>query len=158
MNSFMKTTDLYLDLEWFMNQDIYLIGYAYSITNAGQLYDETLTMENIITMLEPVDGSIYFYGPDIGMLEKNTGLEIRDNFNCINLLKEFRQLLPGLPSYRLSYLEEKYGIARSQKQYKTNVFKLVEDWKNPYKKQLVLKYNFEDVLNLIRLHRQINLL
>jgi hypothetical protein len=137
----MKTTDLYLDLEWFMNQDIYLIGYAYSVSNSGQLYDESLTMENIISMLEPVDGSIYFYGPDIGMLEKNTGLDIRENFNCVNLLKTFRDLMPGLPSYRLSFLEEKFGIVRSQKQYKTNIFKLVEDWNNPYKRKMVLKYN-----------------
>jgi uncharacterized protein YprB with RNaseH-like and TPR domain len=112
-------------------------------------------MENIIAMLEPVDGSIYFYGPDIGMLEKNTGLDIRNNFNCVNLLKEFRDTLPGLPSYRLSFMEEKFGIKRSQKQYKTNIYKLVEDWNNPYKKQMVLKYNFEDVVNLVRLHRRI---
>lgn len=151
----MKPTDLYLDLEWFMNQDIYLIGYAYSLTNAGQLYDETLTMENIISMLEPVDGSIYFYGPDIGMLEKNTGLEIRENFKCVNLLKVFKNLLPGLPSYRLSYLEEMFGISRSQKQYKTNIFKLVEDWNNRYKKKMVLKYNLEDVVNLVRLNRML---
>ena len=70
-------TDLYIDLEWFFNQEVYLIGYAYSITNTTLLHDETLTMENILKMLDPVDGFIYFYGPDIGMLEKNTGLNIQ---------------------------------------------------------------------------------
>ncbi|MFH2094612.1 MAG: hypothetical protein ABIJ16_02840 [Bacteroidota bacterium] len=54
-------TDLYLDLEWFFNQEIFLIGYAYFITQHGQLHDETLTMNNILQMLEPVDGYIYFY-------------------------------------------------------------------------------------------------
>ncbi len=44
-------TDLYIDLEWFFNQEVYLIGYAYSITNTTLLHDETLTMENIIKML-----------------------------------------------------------------------------------------------------------
>ena len=87
------------------------------------------------------------------MLEKNTGLEIWNNFNCVNLLKTFKDLMPGLPSYRLSYLEEKFGIARSQKQYKTNIFKLVEDWNNPFKKKMVLKYNLEDVVNLVRLNK-----
>ena len=148
-------TDLYLDLEWFFNQEVYLIGYAYNISTATLLHDETLTMENIQAMLEPVDGYIYFYGPDIGMLEKSTGLDIRNNFRCINLLKVFRDIMPGMDSYKLSHFEEMFEIKRSQKQYKTNIWKLVEDWKNPYKKQKVLKYNYEDVVNLVRLKEDI---
>lgn len=99
-------TDLYLDLEWFFNQEIFLIGYAYSITQHGQLHDETLTMNNILQMLEPVDGYIYFYGPDIGMLEKATGLDIRNNFRCVNLLKVFRDIMPGMDSYKLASLRK----------------------------------------------------
>lgn len=148
-------TDLYLDLEWFFTQELFLVGYAYSVTNHGQLYDETLTINNIIKMLEPVDGYIYFYGPDIGMLEKNTGLDIRNNFRCVNLLKVFRDIMPGMESYRLSSFEDMFDIKRSQRQYKTNIFKLVQDWHNPYKKQNVLKYNMEDVVNLVRLKREI---
>ena len=144
-------TDLYLDLEWFMNQEVFLIGYAYSVCNAGQLYEESLNIDNVISLFEPVNGSIYFYGPDIGMLEKNTGLDIRDNFNCVNLLPVFRNMLPGLESYRLAYIEELFGVKRSQTRYKSNIFKLAEDWYNPYKRQFVLKYNYEDVVNLVRL-------
>ncbi|MDD4149663.1 MAG: ribonuclease H-like domain-containing protein [Bacteroidales bacterium] len=148
-------TDLYIDLEWFSNQELFLVGYAYSITNFGQLYDENLNVENIIQMLQPVDGYIYFYGPDIGMLEKSTGLDIRNNFRCVNLLKVFRDIMPGMDSYKLASFEEMFEIKRSQRQYKTNIFKLVEDWHNPYKKQHVLKYNMEDVVNLVRLKREI---
>ena len=83
------------------------------------------------------------------------GLNIRNNFRCINLLKVFRDIMPGMDSYRLSYFEELFDIKRSQKQYKTNIFKLVEDWHNPYKKQKVLKYNYEDVVNLVRLKNEI---
>ena len=36
-------TDLYIDLEWFFNQELFLVGYAYSVTTFGQLYDESLT-------------------------------------------------------------------------------------------------------------------
>jgi hypothetical protein len=147
--------DLYLDLEWFFNQEIFLIGYAYSLTNYGQLYDQTLTIENIKRLLEPIDGYIFFYGPDIGMLEKSTGLDIRNNYSCINLLKVFRDIMPGLDSYRLAYLEEMFEIKRSQRQYKSNIFKLAEDWNNPYKKPHVLKYNMEDVINLVRLKREV---
>ncbi|MFH2144231.1 MAG: ribonuclease H-like domain-containing protein [Bacteroidota bacterium] len=148
-------TDLYLDLEWFFTQELFLMGYAYSITNHGQLYDENLTINNIIQILEPVDGYIFFYGPDIGMLEKNTGLDIRNNFLCVNLLKVFRQIMPGMDSYRLSSFEEMFDIKRTQRQYKTNIFKLIEDWRNPYKKNNVLKYNQEDVVNLVRLKKEV---
>ncbi len=151
----MQQTDLYLDLEWFFTQELFLVGYAYSITDHGQLYDETLTIENILTILQPVDGYIYFYGPDIGMLEKCTGLDIRNNYRCVNLLKVFRQIMPGMESYRLSSFEDMFEIKRTQRQYKTNIFKLMEDWRNPYKKQNVLKYNLEDVVNLVRLKREI---
>ncbi len=71
--------DLYMELECFFNQELYLIGYAYTVTSINLLYDESLTMDNILKMLEPADGYIYFYGPDIGMLEKSTGQDIRNN-------------------------------------------------------------------------------
>lgn len=148
-------TDLYIDLEWFFNQEIYLIGYAYDLSSATLLYDAELTIENVINMLKPVDGSIYFYGPDIGMLEKCTGLNIRDNYNCVNLLAVFIEMMPGMESYKLAYFEELFGIKRTQRQYKSNIWKLAEDWKNPYKKQQVLKYNYEDVVNLVRLKREV---
>jgi uncharacterized protein YprB with RNaseH-like and TPR domain len=60
-----------------------------------------------------------------------------------------------MDSYKLAYFEEMFEIKRSQRQYKTNIFKLVEDWNNPYKKRHVLKYNEEDVVNLVRLKRNI---
>jgi uncharacterized protein YprB with RNaseH-like and TPR domain len=147
--------DLFIDLEWFFNQELFLIGYAYSITNCGQLYDENLNLNNIASMLQPVNGYIYFYGPDIGMLEKSTGLNIRNNYRCINLLKVFRDIMPGMDSYKLAYFEEMFELTRSEKIYKSNIFKLSEDWRNPYKKQKVLKYNMEDVVNLVRLKNEI---
>jgi uncharacterized protein YprB with RNaseH-like and TPR domain len=112
-------------------------------------------MENILKMLAPVNGYIYFYGPNIGMLEKATGLDIRNNYSCVNLLKVFRDIMSGMDSYKLAHFEEMLEIKRSQKEYKTNIWKLVEDWKNPYKKQKVLKYNYEDVVNLIRLKNEV---
>ena len=147
--------DLYMDLEWFPNQEIYLIGYGYNIGSVTLLYDETLTMAHIQAMLEPVTGYIYFYGPDIGMLEKFTGMDIRNNYRCINLLKVFRDIMPGLDSYKLASFEVMFDIKRTQKQYKTNIWQLNKDWYNPYKKQQVLKYNYEDVANLIRLKNEI---
>ncbi|MFH2144229.1 MAG: ribonuclease H-like domain-containing protein [Bacteroidota bacterium] len=80
---------------------------------------------------------------------------MRNNFRCVNLLKVFRQIMPGMESYRLSSFEEMFDINRTQRQYKTNIFKLMEDWRNPYKKNNVLKYNQEDVVNLVRLKKEV---
>jgi len=60
-----------------------------------------------------------------------------------------------MDSYKLASFEEMFEINRSQRQYKSNIFKLAEDWNNPYKKQHVLKYNLEDVVNLVRLKKEI---
>ena len=38
--------ELYLDCEWFIGGELFLIGYATNLKNYGQLYDETLTKEN----------------------------------------------------------------------------------------------------------------
>jgi TRAP-type mannitol/chloroaromatic compound transport system permease small subunit len=62
-------TNLYLDLEWFLNQNVFLIGYAYSLSEYGQLHDETLTVDNLEKILHPVNGYLFFYGHDIKMLE-----------------------------------------------------------------------------------------
>jgi len=39
--------NLYLDCEWFLNQKIFLVGYAYSISEHGQLYESTLTVDHL---------------------------------------------------------------------------------------------------------------
>jgi len=148
-------TNLYLDCEWFTNQKIFLFGYAYSIANHGQLYDHTLTLKNLVKILKPVDGYLFFYGPDIAMLEKYFHLEIRNHCKCVNLLRVFKAYLPGMNSYKLAYLESYYGIERTTYEYKTDIFKMWHDWRNPDLRKLILKYNQEDVLNLIRLKKHI---
>jgi len=134
---------------------MFLIGYAYSLTNSGQLYDWTLRKTNFIKVLKPVDGFIFFYGPDIGMLEKYFKMNIRSKYKCINLLPVFKKYYPGLDSYRLCELEKHFGFARSGSQYKKNIRTLIKDWFIPSRKKHALKYNTEDVLNLIRVKKKI---
>ncbi len=145
--------DLYLDCEWFANQKLFLIGYAYNISTKKQLYDNTLTKENVLEMLEPVNGFIYFYGPDIAMIEKNFCIDIRNNYKCVNLIRVFKTYNPNLRSYKLASLEKHYGIIRDTQEYKSNIFRMIRDWFNPKKRKRALKYNEEDVLNLIRVKR-----
>lgn len=98
--------NLFIDAEWFLDQRIYLIGYAYNLSACYQLHDMTMNRYSFATILRDVD-AIYCYGPDI-------------------------------------------GIERSTMEYKTNIFQLHKDWKNPLKKHYAMKYNREDVHNMIR--------
>lgn len=147
-------TNLYLDCEWFLNQKIFLFGWAYSLSDYGQLFDRTLTRKNVIKILKRVDGFIFFYGPDIAMIEKNYKIDIRHKYKCINLLRVFRKQNPRLKSYKLEAMEKRYKIKRTTPQYKANIFNALRDWYNPEKKFFVLVYNMEDVLNLIRVKKK----
>lgn len=143
--------DLYLDAEWFIGGDVFLIGYAYDKKSFGSLHDESLTEENFKKLLTPVTGKIYFYGPDIGVIEKYFDIDIRTNYHCVNLLKVFRDHLPGLKSYKLAAIEKLYGVKRNRNEYKANIFSIFQDWRKPQVKSLVLQYNQEDVINLVKL-------
>lgn len=147
-----KTKELYLDCEWFITQKMYLIGYAHSLKSCEQLYEKTLTKTNVKKMLDGVS-KIYFWGPDIGMIEKCFNLNIKEKYICINLLTVMRRLEPTSSSFRLSHFEKKAGIVRTTMQYKQDIRNLHRDWANPKKRYLALKYNREDVINMIKVKR-----
>ncbi|MBK9730303.1 MAG: ribonuclease H-like domain-containing protein [Chitinophagaceae bacterium] len=54
-------------------------------------------------------------------------------------------------SFKLKDLEHKFSIRRKVMKYKTSIFQIWGDWRNPKKKKAVLHYNREDVVNLVRL-------
>lgn len=139
---------IYLDCEWFMNQEIFLIGYCYCEKSLRLLHGRTLTIRNVEKMLSGVD-TIYFYGPDIAQIEKNFGIDLRSKYQCVNLLSMFRYYAPRLKSHKLAYLEKLAGIERETHRYKTNIWKLAQDWHNPKTKHRCLHYNAEDVINLL---------
>ena len=141
--------NLFIDAEWFLNQKIYLIGYAYNLGSCNQLFGMTMNRWSFLTILRNVD-AIYCYGPDIGMLEKFFNIDLKNNYYCFNLLSIIRKLEPNLPSYKLCDLEEHIGIERKTKVYKSNIWNLHKDWHNPLKRGYAMYYNREDVLNLIR--------
>jgi uncharacterized protein YprB with RNaseH-like and TPR domain len=93
--------------------------------------------------------TIFFYGPDIAMIEKNFGIDLRNNYNCVNLLTMFRYYAPRVKLHKLADWEKRAGITRETMRYKSNIWKLVEDWYNPKKKKRCLQYNAEDVINLL---------
>lgn len=140
---------IFIDGEWFLNQQIYLIGYAYNLSACNQLHDFTMNRAAFETILHGVD-VIYCYGPDVGMLEKFFDCDLKTYYYCFNLLTIIKRLEPDLPSYKLADLEKLVGIQREQMEYKSNIWQLHRDWCNPLKKQFALMYNREDVVNLIK--------
>jgi DNA polymerase elongation subunit (family B) len=143
---------LYLDCEWTIDQDIFLIGYAYADGRSGALYDSKLSKKSFMRLLEDMENLIV-YGPDIAYLEKYFEIDLRSNYICINALKLFRQTLPGLNSYKLAYIETLFAVGRQKRKYKTSVFTIWKDWFDQTKRQHVIIYNREDVVNLRRLFR-----
>lgn len=141
--------NLYIDDEWYVGGSIFLHSYATDISPCHQYWGSKLVRENIYKSLKLADnGYIFIYGPDIGMLEKEFNLNIRNEYICINLLKVFKALLPKRSSYKLADLEEDFGIMRKVKKYKANIFTIYKDFHNPYRRDAVLQYNREDVINL----------
>lgn len=141
--------NLFIDAEWFLNQQVYLVGYAYNLKSCNQLYESTINRWAFASILRDVD-AIYCYGPDIGMMEKFFDCDLKTYFYCFNLLTIIRRLEPNLKSYKLSELEKLAGIERQTMVYKSNIWQLHADWQNPLKRQYAMLYNKEDVLNLIR--------
>lgn len=70
--------DLYLDAEWFIGGEIFLIGWSRDKHQCGQLYEDSLTAERFQEVLDGTTGIIYFYGPDIGPIKINdTGCTVQ---------------------------------------------------------------------------------
>jgi len=141
--------NIFIDAEWYLNQHIYLIGYAYNLSGTFQLFEHTINKTAFAGILKDVD-AIYCYGPDVGMLEKFFDCDLKNYYYCFNLLTIIKRLEPELPSYKLADLEKMAGIQRETMEYKANIWKLHADWNNPLKRQFAMKYNREDVNNLIR--------
>lgn len=149
-----KIIDLYIDAEWYLNQRIFLIGYSHDHKKCMQIYGRKLNSKIFRKLLKKVTGSIFCYGPDIGMLEKFFRIKIRKKFRCVNLMKVFKDTVK-IGSFKLKHLEERFGIKRQVMKYKTSIFQIWNDWKNAERRKAVLHYNREDVINLVKLAMKI---
>lgn len=192
--------EIYIDGEWHMDtkpQKFYLLGYAFDRWNYGWLYnqnDYTYGTEvkakpkvkginglNRTWLLRLLDGvkTIYFYGPDAGMLESMYHIRLKERYRCVNLMLVAKRIIPKAdlwkatqeliregvlergkysedkPCYRLCAVEHLLGIRRETMEYKKDVDNLHRDWYTPHLRAKALLYNKEDVLNLIRMKREL---
>lgn len=191
---------IYIDGEWHLDTNpkkFYLLGYAFDNSNYGWLYNQNdYKYDQKIKAKPPVKGydglskksleelfngvkTIYFYGPDAGMIESMYHIRLKDRFRCVNLLKVAKMVIPKAdmwkatldlihegvlekdkysesnPCYRLCAVEHLLGIVRETIEYKKDVDNLHRDWYTPHLRAKALLYNKEDVINLIRLQRKL---
>ena len=106
-------------------------------------------------MIADVTGSVYFYGPDIGVIFRHTGINIRNYRDTVNLLTAVRRVLPGLSDYRLTTVEEYLGLPRTTVEIKEQRRLLSVPQRLNWK--TLVRYNREDVLNLIRIKRKLHI-
>lgn len=137
--------NLYIDTEWFLNQNIFLIGYKFGKYRVGTISNPTRA--DVLRLLRRKHKYIFVYGPDIKMLEKAFNLNIRKNHFCVNSLKLAKHYLRH-KKYSLSYLEKIYKIDRRQKKYKENIFQMFVDWEIDWKRKYIISYNKQDVRTL----------
>jgi len=146
----MKTqTSIFLDCEWDEKRKIFIFGCCHDEKTVYQLHGKFLSRQNVEKFLSGIE-TIYFFGPDISIIEKHFGINLRNNFQCVNLLTMIQHFAPRLHSYKLHHIEKSAGIERKITQYKDNIWFLMDDWKskNPKKIDRCLQYNAEDVRNL----------
>ena len=147
--------NLYIDAEWFPNQQIFLIGYAREDGEVKQLYSRSLNTRQFKGVLERTTGHIYFYGPDIALCENHFEMDIRNKYDCINLLRITRSCMPNAKSWKLAHMEKVFGCQRQEAKYKKSIFEIYKDWYDRDYRKRVLLYNQDDVRNLVLIKQRL---
>lgn len=144
--------NIYIDAEWYIGGKIFLIGICNERLSTTLLHDQTLTKTNFLRTIQGAT-HLYFYGPDIGVIEKFFGIRLRHKFICVNLLKIFRRLHPRAAGHKLIQYERRYKIYRKTARLKSDVWGLIKLWQKPHTRELLKQYNREDVVNMARLKK-----
>lgn len=156
--------ELYLDLEWtqiwknneYKRQNIILAGFYIPNVLKKQLYDSTYSkkeFQKILNKLNPENDLILFHGPDIGYLEKEFDMNIRDHFYCINMQKVLKTYTRR-KKIGLKHLEKEFKIKRNYPVLEHHEIRRFWGYGGK-KKSLVLGYNMEDIVNLYHLKKAI---
>ena len=71
--------EAFLDAEWFIGGRVFLIGISHGQSSVKLLHHRTCTRQQFLQVLPPRGSYLYFYGPDIGVLEKHFGIRLREH-------------------------------------------------------------------------------
>jgi len=144
----------YLDIETDRQGEVCVIGIFSESSGFIQFYGDNVTAANVENALSGAEIIVTFNGDmfDLPTLDKRFNLDLKGTCSSLDLLKVKRNL--GLKG-GLKELEKTYGIPR--KTEGVDGYKAILLWekyqKRGHKKalRLLLEYNKEDVLNLVRL-------
>ncbi len=144
----------YLDIETDRQGNVCVIGIFSHAGGFVQFYGDRVTADNVGSALSGAKTIVTFNGDcfDLPTLDKYFNLDLKGTCCSLDLLKVKRNL--GLPG-GLKELEKMYGIPR--KTEGMNGYKAILLWEKYLKRgkkqalKLLLEYNKEDVLNLVRL-------
>jgi uncharacterized protein YprB with RNaseH-like and TPR domain len=144
----------YLDIETDRQGNVCVIGIFCKPKGFVQFYGDDVTADNLANVLSRARTIVTFNGDlfDLPTLDKCFNLDLKANYLSLDLFKVKKNL--GLPG-GLKQLEKMYGITR--KTEGINGYKAIMLWEKYVKRgemkalKLLLEYNKEDVLNLIRL-------
>lgn len=147
----------FIDCEWLLNGKLLFVG-CYSLTDEWKKFlpEEARELRKYLKNFD----LIVVYGNDAGVINKNTGIDLKKDFNCLNYIRIVNKFTK-FKRKRIYDLENKLGIKRNVKLYKHSIQRLFDDWKRPERRKIIFEYNFEDCKNLYHifeiLQRQIQL-
>lgn len=138
---------IYIDCEWYPRGRIFLIGFKINKKKPKALWGRQL--ERFPIYLDRYNEHILFvFGPDISYLEKHFDVSLKPNHICINVLRMVKDLEPNRDSFKLAAIEKSLGIKRKVDKYKTDIFKIWDDWKVLDIRSQIISYNLQDVNSL----------
>jgi hypothetical protein len=150
-----KKKELFISASWFIGGDIYLISYAFDLLNYGTLSGSQLTRTNVLNLLKKAD-TIFVYGCDTGIIEKHFNMEVRGNYNVVNCLKLFRDLLPWwYTSMQLTDLFKQFGIEKKTEKNESTIWEILRNWSNPQTRKKEIEFSVDEIICFVRLQRTI---
>lgn len=145
--------DVFIDCEWIGGDYLTILG-AYSPgQDRFQLYGRKLTRNRFSRFLNLCRNRgrsrytfLFCHGPDVGKIQNEFGLELKDYCYCINTLTAFRNFTM-FRDVSLGHLERYFGISR---RYALSSDEMRKLWNSNRlrNRKIVLDYNWEDCLNL----------
>jgi len=146
----------YLDIETCSGGQVTVVGIYREDRGFRQLVGGEITDVAVWEALDGVEIICTYNGDrfDLPILERQTRLDLRSQFQSLDLLRECRRV--GLKG-GLKRLEERFGIARSTRGM--NGWDALRLWArfecngDQEALRLLLEYNREDVINLVQLER-----
>lgn len=149
-------TDIYLDIETTNDRGISLIGLWSEQGGLVQLYGKHLTPESLLAAVPEASRVVTFNGIrfDLPVIVRELGVDLATRNRQLDLMDACR--LKGLRGGQKS-IEQRLGIRRETEGVRgQHAPRLWEDWweaGNQRALDLLLKYNEEDVLGMVAIHR-----